>query len=139
MDGRATLKLWKPTREDSFKTLRYENYEVMHCDYSLSKTTDRAGKVNSSDIKAGNIVVALSTLPDDHIMAWVFDASRLYSGEITTDDGFSETLEKIYFEEARPVGFRLHYEPGGGNDVILLLTINAQRIMIGESEYQNKR
>jgi hypothetical protein len=136
MNGQATLKLRKPI-EDNIQNLYHENYDVLHCEYSLSKTTDRAGRANS-DVMSGNITVALPMLPNDNIMSWVFDPSKLYNGEVTINDAHSESLEKIYFEEARPVGFRFHYEPGDVTNVIIMLTINAQRMIIGDSEYTNR-
>jgi len=135
MEGQATLKLRKP-QTDNLQNLYHESYDVMHCEYSLSKSITKKGEVNG-DIMAGNIIVALPILPNDNIMSWVFDTGKKYNGEITINDGFRESLERIYFEEGRPVGFRLHYEPGDTTNVILLLTINAQRIIIGESEYKN--
>ena len=137
MNGQATLKLHKATEDTAMQSLYRENYDVMHCEYSLNKTTDKTGRVNS-DLVGGSIIVALPMLPNDSIMAWVFDPSKLYSGEVTINDGHSESLEKIYFEDARPVGFRFHYEPGDSTNVIILLTINAQRMVVGELEYQNK-
>jgi hypothetical protein len=136
MNGKATLKLRKP-KEDNIQNLYHENYDVMHCEYSLDKTTDKTGQVNSG-VMGGSITVALPILPNDNIMSWVFDAGKLYNGEVTINDGVSESLEKIYFEEARPVGFRFHYEPGDATNVVILLTINAQRMVVGEAEYQNR-
>lgn len=135
MDGKATLRLRRP-QTDNIQNLYHENYEVMHCEYTLSKGTTKSGEVNS-DVMAGNILVALPILPNDNIMSWVFDVSKKYNGEITIHDAFQESLEKIYFEEGRPVGFRFHYEPGTTTNIVLLLSINAQRIIIGDTEYKN--
>lgn len=135
MDGKATLKLRRP-QTDNTQHLYHESYDVMHCEYTLSKSTTRFGEVNS-DVMAGNILVALPILPNDNIMSWVFDTSKKYNGEITIHDAFQESLEKIYFEEGRPVGFRFHYEPDTTTHIVLLLSINAQRIIIGDSEYKN--
>lgn len=137
MDGQATLKLRRP-QADNIQNLYHESYPVMHCEYALSKSTTKEGEVNG-DVIAGNILVALPILPNDNIMLWAFDTTKKYNGEITIHDAFSESLEKIYFEEGRPVGFRFHYEPGDTTNVVLLLSINAQRIIIGESEYKNSR
>ncbi len=92
-----------------------------------------------TEVLAGNIRVALPVLPTDELMAWVFDSGKKYNGEITIDDAYEESQEKIYFEEGRCVGFRMHYEPSeAGRDVILLLAINAQRMVIGNAEYRNR-
>lgn len=135
MEGKATLKLRSPLT-DNPQHLYHENYDVFHCEYSLNKATDKVGRADSV-VRGGNIMVALPILPNDNIMSWVFDASKKYNGEITINNAFSESLEKIYFEEGRPVGFRLHYEPGDSTNVMIILTINAQRMIIGEAEYTN--
>ncbi len=137
MEGKAILKLRRPLT-DNIQNLYHESYDLLHCEYSLNKEVDKQGKVNSK-VRAGNITVALPMLPNNDIMTWVFDVSKKYNGEVTIHDAFEEALEKIYFEEARPVNFRLHYEPGDKTNIILLLTINAQRMIIGESEYINSR
>lgn len=137
MDGIATLKLRSP-KENNPMNLYHENYDVIHCDYSLTKSTTARGQVDES-IRAGNINVVLPILPDANILAWVFDSQKKYNGEITINDSQSEALEKIYFEEARPINFRFHYEPGDTTNVVICLTINAQRIIIGDAEFINKR
>lgn len=136
MEGKALLKL-RRTKTGNIQNLHIENYEVLHCEYTLNKDTTTAGEVNSG-VRAGNIVVALPILPNDNIMAWVFDGARKYDGEITIHDAFQETLEKITFEEGRPVEFRFHYEPGSITHTVVLLSISAQRITVGGGwEYVN--
>ena len=137
MDGKATLKLRRPGK-DNVQNLYFYNYDVIHCEYSFDKGITREGRVRT-EVLAGNIRVALPVLPTDELMAWVFDAGKKYNGEITINDAYEESLEKIYFEQGRCVGFRMHYEPSGtGQNVILLLTINAQRMIIGDVEYVNR-
>jgi hypothetical protein len=137
MDGKAILKLRGP-QEDNIQNLYHENYELTYCEYSLNKSVGKNGQVDDG-ISAGNITVALPMLPSSDIMSWVFDSQKKYNGEITINDSYSESLEKVYFEEGRPINFRLHYEPGEVTNIILLLTLNVQRLIIGESEYINNR
>ncbi|MCL1941990.1 MAG: hypothetical protein FWF54_00330 [Candidatus Azobacteroides sp.] len=137
MDGKATLKLRGPSK-DNVQNLYFYNYDVIYCEYSFDKGITAQGQV-CTDVLAGNIRVTLPMLPGDELMAWVLDAGKKYNGEITINDAYEESLERIYFEEGRCVGFRMHYEPAkGGRDVILSLTINAQRMIIGEVEYKNR-
>lgn len=139
MDGKATLKLCKPLK-DNPQHIYSGNYDVIHCDYSFNKGITKGGKVRT-DVVAGNIRVALPILPDNDILSWVFDSYKKINGEITLQDTHEESLGKIYFEEGRCVGFRMHYEPSEdqSRNVILLMTINAQRIVIGQSEYKNRK
>lgn len=136
MDGKAVLKLRYP-QKDNPQHLYHESYDVAYCEFSLNKTTDKKGRANSA-VTGGNIMVVLPMLPNDKIMSWVLDEHKRYNGEVTINNAFNESLEKVYFEEARPVGFRIHYEPGDGDSVMLLLTINAQRMIIGDAEYINE-
>lgn len=137
MDGKAILKLRSPKKEN-IQNLYHESYELTHCEYSLKKSTNKNGQVDG-DVAGGEIIVAMPMLPNDNIMMWVLDVSRKYNGEITINDAFSESLERIYFEEGRPVNFRLHYEPGDTTNIVLLLTINVQKLTIGDAEYINKQ
>jgi hypothetical protein len=137
MDGKATLKLRKPGK-DNVQNLYFYNHDVIHCEYSFDKGITKEGQVRT-EVLAGNIRIALPGLPTDGLMAWVFDSNKKYSGEITINDAYEESLEKIYFEQGRCVGFRMHYEPcGAGLNIILLLTINAQRMITGDVEYKNR-
>lgn len=136
MNVKAVLRLNKPETNNPLN-LHFQNYDLMHCEYFFTKDADKKGFV-SDNIITGNIVIGLPMLPNDEIMSWVLDATKRYDGEISVNNDSSESLEKIIFEDARPINFRLHYEPGDSTSVILILTIHARRIIIGESEYQNK-
>lgn len=133
MEGKAVLKLRSPEK-DNIQHLYHENYEVVFCEYVLNKPQDRHGNVNGG-IRGGNITLALPLLPSDDLMTWVLDASKKYNGEITIHDAFSESLDKIYFEGARPVGFRLHYEPSDIHPVMIVLNISVQKLIVGQSEH----
>lgn len=138
MDGKATLRLRKP-HKDNTQNLYFENYEILHCDYAFNKGITKEGEVRT-DVLGGNIRVALPILPTPELLTWVFDGYKKYNGEITLHDGYEESMGKIYFEEGRCVSFRMHYEPSEdvSRNIILLLTINAQRIIVGQMEYKNR-
>ncbi|NDV69992.1 type VI secretion system tube protein TssD [Dysgonomonas sp. 25] len=138
MDGKATLRLRKPSK-DNTQNLYFENYDVLHCDYSFNKGITKEGEVRT-DVLGGNIRVALPMLPTPELLSWVFDGYRKCNGEIAIHDGYEESMGKIYFEEARCISFRMHYEPSedANRNVTLLLTINAQRIIVGQMEYKNR-
>ena len=137
MDGQGILKLRKPMK-DNPQNLYFENYELLHCEYSFDKGITKEGKVRT-EVLAGNIRVALPMLPTAELLTWAFDRSKKYNGEIIVHDAHEESVDKIYFEEGRLVGFRMHYEPNEDKEnVILLLSINAQRMIIGDVEYINR-
>lgn len=111
MDGRVILKLCKPSK-DNTQHLLFENCEVMYYSYSLHKGISRAGEVRG-DTQAGNIRIALPGLPADELLGWVFDSTEKRNGEIGMDDMTEESLENM------------------------LLTVNVQRMIIGNVEYKN--
>lgn len=136
MDGKATLKLRKPLK-DNVQHLYHEKYDVLYCHYGFDKGITKEGDVRTA-AQIGNIQVALPMLPTNELLTWVLDKSKKYNGEITIHDNHEESLDKIYFEEARCVGFRLHYQPSDmGSCVMVLLTINAQRVTVNDVEYKN--
>jgi mRNA-degrading endonuclease RelE of RelBE toxin-antitoxin system len=137
MEGRATLKLRKPANDNTPLYSGY--YPVLHCDCSFHKQVSRDGEIRSGAL-AGNIRVLLSSLPAAELLQWAFDRGKKINGEISLDDGYEETMERIYFEQGRCAGFRLHYEPGDNDhNVVLLLSIQAERMIIGDVEYTNPR
>lgn len=134
MDGKATLRLRRPLA-DNIQNLYFENYDVVRCEYSLSKNINSQGEV-CNEVVAGCIHVTLPVFPTDEIMVWVFDEARKYNGEVTINDANKESLDKVYFEEGRCVGFRFHYDAKEEHGILLSLQINARRMIIGEVEYK---
>lgn len=133
MEGKATLRLRKPV-EDNIQNLHFENYDVAFYEYTFSKAMTSGGEVDG-EVLGGKLTVALPILPSNELMQWVLDPARKYNGEITINDAHAESLDRISFEEARPINFRFHYEPDESTHLMILLTINAKRIIIGEAEY----
>lgn len=137
MNGKAILKLRKPYKEN-IQHLYHESYDVLYCHYGFDKGITKKGDVRTS-ANAGTIRVALPMLPTNELLSWMLDKTKRYNGEVTFHDAHEESLDKIYFEDARCVGFRLHYQPvSTGDNVVVVLSINAQRIMVGDVEYLNR-
>ncbi len=134
-DLKTYLKLHKFSQGNVQGAFR-DTFDVTFCEYELSKQTNRQGEADSV-LMAGNIKLAIPSLPREELMKWLFDVNRIEDGEITTHNIHSEVVEKIYFEEARIVGFRFHYESIGMQSATTIITINAQRITMGDNEYKN--
>lgn len=111
-------------------------YELSYCSYELFKHTNRKGEADGV-LTAGSIKIALPLLPQEQLMKWLFDTSHIENGEISSYNLHSEVIEKISFEQARIVGFRFHYESMGMQNATTVITINAQRITLGDNEYKN--
>ncbi|MDR3340471.1 MAG: hypothetical protein LBT25_10350 [Candidatus Symbiothrix sp.] len=132
---KSYLKLKIPKRVNILG-LSWERYNVLSYDYDLWQDTNKGGEAISK-IKGGNIRLALEGLPNDPLMAWVFDHAKFYNGEITIVDTEGETLEQIYFEEARCVNFDLHYGLDTQFKAETRLLLNVQRLQIGEAYFEN--
>ncbi len=136
VEYKAYLKLRIPKRDNPMG-LSWENYNVLACDYEFFQDVSKNGEANSR-IKGGMIRLSLSDLPTDELMFWVFDHAKYYNGEISIIDVDGETLEQVYFEEARCVGFNLHYGADTKYSAETRMTLIAQRIQIGEAHFENK-
>jgi len=133
---KSYLKFRIPQR-DNIMGLSLKRYHVLSCNYDLWQETTKAGEPKSK-IKGGTIELILSDLPNDELMAWVFDHAKFYNGEITIIDYDGETLNQIYFEGARCVNFDLHYGLDTQFKPETRLTINVQRLQAGNVEFENK-
>jgi hypothetical protein len=135
VEYKSYLKLKIPKRVNILG-LSWERYGVVSCSYDLWKDIDKKGEPNSK-VKGGTIHVTLSDLPDDALMAWVFDHAKFYNGEITIVDMDGETLEQVYFEEARCVDFDLHYGLDTQFKAETRMTLNVKQLQIGEAYFEN--
>ena len=134
-DLKTYLKLHKQnhsTIEGAFR----DSFEVTYCEYELSKHLSRNGQADSV-LMGGNIRLSIPLLPPEVLMHWLLDIQQIENGEITTHNTQEEVVEKIFFEEARLVEFRFHYESVGLQNASTLITINAQRITLGDHEFKN--
>jgi len=123
-------------KKNNILGLSLNRYHVLSCKYDLWQETTKAGEPKSK-MKGGTVYLTLSDLPNDELMAWIFDHAKFYNGEITMMDYDGETLNQIYFEEGRCVNFDLHY----GSDTLFKpetrLTLNVQRLQSGNVNFEN--
>jgi hypothetical protein len=116
--------------------LSLKHYHVLSCQYDLRQETTKEGEPKSK-MKGGTINLTLSDLPNDELMGWVFDHAKFYNGEITLFDLAGETLDQIYFEEARCVNFDLHYGLDTGFKPETRLTLNVRLLKTGGGSFEN--
>ena len=128
---------FKIPRRDNIMGLSLNRYRVLSCSYDLWQETTKAGEPKSK-AKGGTIELTLFDLPNDELMAWIFDHAKFYNGEITIIDYDGETLSQIYFEEARCVNFDLHYGLDTQFRPETRLTLNVRRLQTGNVDFENK-
>lgn len=129
------LKLHKKSQSNMEGAFR-DSFEVNYCAYELSKQIGKNGEATSV-LMGGNISIVIPELPKEVLMRWLFDFRQIENGEITTHNTQNQVVEKIFFEEARLVGFKFHYESAGIQNATTTITINAQRISLGDNEFKN--
>src|SRR5574344_482071 len=91
-------------------------YKVVAYNYMLDKDYDQMGRM-ISDVKGGVLHVVVSSLPTDELMAWTFD--------------------HINFEKARCVECKMLYDVNDHEGILMKMTINAEKMMMGNVEYKN--
>jgi hypothetical protein len=134
-DCTATLKLKIPEK-DNIMGLSWEKYNLLSCDYQLYKNIDRDGEVNS-DLRGGLFTMFVIGEPSDELLAWMFDHAKKYNGEVSVMDDSEETLEQIYFEDARLVYLYIHYKAEDKPDTVTELKMAADNIRIGDAFFEN--
>jgi hypothetical protein len=134
-DCTALLKLKIPEK-DNIMGLSWEKYELLSCDYKLYKNIDRDGEV-SSDLRGGLFTMLMIGEPSDELLAWMFDHVKKYNGEVSIMDDSEETLEQIYFEDARPVYLFIHYKADDKLNTVTELKMVVDNMRIGEAYFEN--
>jgi hypothetical protein len=134
-DCNAFLKLKIPEKEN-IMGLSWEKYELLSCDYQLHKNTNRDGEV-SSDLRGGMFTMSIIGEPSDELLAWMFDHVKKYNGEVTVMDISEETLEQVYFEDARLVYLFIHYRAEEKPNTVTELKMAVNNIRIGDAYFEN--
>lgn len=135
VEYKASLKLKIP-QCDNIMGLSWETYNVVNCNYEFRRGVNKEGEVSTS-IKGGTISLEILDLPTDDLMGWVFDHTKKYNGEITIFDTDQETLEQIYFENARCVDFKMHYKIGRKPYILTNLMLVVGKMQIGDVHFEN--
>lgn len=113
-------------------------YPLRHMDYELGRTVGRKGEV-TSDVRGGEIRVAIEGFADHALMQWFFDPTRKEDGEIVTLNEYDQTFTKFRFMGASAVQFRLNYDSRLKESVTTILTIRAREIVTDNDLYFEKR
>ncbi len=130
------LKIHRLTENQTVHGAYRDSFEVVYYDYQLEKAIDKYGNA-AGTLSGGQIKLALPALPNAFLMKWMLDIHKFENGEISTHNGYSEVVEKIAFEDARLTGVHFNYDRMGAQNVTTVLTLNAQRIFLGDNEYKS--
>jgi hypothetical protein len=134
-DCTAVLKLKIPEK-DNIMGLSWEKYELMSFDYQFYKNMNRDGEADS-DLRGGLFTMFVIGEPSDELLAWMFDHTKKYSGEVSVMDDSEETLEQVYFEDARLVYLYIHYKAEDKPDTLTELKMAVNSMRIGNAYFEN--
>jgi hypothetical protein len=134
-DCTALLKLKIPEK-DNIMGLSWEKYELLSCDYQFYKNMNGDGEV-SSDLRGGLFTMSIIGEPSDELLAWMFDHVKKFNGEVTVMDASEETLEQVYFEEARLVHLHIHYKAEEKPNTVTELKMAVDNMRIGDAYFEN--
>lgn len=109
--------------------LSWERYELVDCDYQLHRGMKRNGEINTG-LKGGLFTASIIGGPSDELLAWMFDHTKKFNGEVTVMDSAEETLEQVYFEQARLTGLILHYRAADKPHTVTKLTMVVESLQI---------
>lgn len=115
-----------------------ECYLLKHVDYEFDRTVGRRGEI-TSDIRGGEIRVAIEGFADHTLLRWLFDPMRKEDGEIVIQNDYEQNLAKFQFRGASAMQFRLHYDSRLKESVTTILTIRASEIVTDNDLHFEKR
>lgn len=113
-------------------------YPLRHMDYEFDRTVGRKGEA-TSDIRGGEIRVAIEGFADHTLLRWLFDPSCKEDGEIVTLNEYEQTFAKFRFLGASAGQFRLNYDSRLKESVTTILTIRAGEIVTDNDLHFEKR
>lgn len=67
--------------DSSISGLYKDSYELLSCDYSFAKGTDRNGKPQT-EVRGGTIKVCYPNVPQPEFMGWMLKSGKLENGAI---------------------------------------------------------
>ena len=108
-------------------------YELLECDYSFMKDTEKNGEVTSR-VKGGVITLRLSSLSTNSLFGWFVNTRQKANGEILVTGNDRRCKPVLKFEDARCTGFRM--QCGSTEKApVLILRISSPKIRMGNTEF----
>lgn len=134
--NKTFLKLHKQQTNKAMGFFR-DRYEVLNFDYQFYKPSNKLG-VPDAPTMAGSINISIKDLPTQELCHWILNKNKFENGELSTLNMQEQVLDKMYFEKGRLIGFKILYDRYQQVDnMSVQLTIIAQKILLGETEYNN--
>ena len=123
--------------DSSISGLYKDSYELLSCDYSFAKGTDRNGKPQT-EVRGGTIKVCYPNVPRPEFMGWMLKSGKLENGAIVICDANDLPLQKILFEDGACIALEVEYAQQGKSFTSTSMTIQVNKLKIGSVELDNK-
>ncbi|MGY0039407.1 type VI secretion system tube protein TssD [Pedobacter sp. NJ-S-72] len=122
----------------SFKDTPVTKYSVIQCNYSSFHQLPDDKSRPSTLARGGNIMVQISTPPDNLLLKWMFDGYKMRSGMITFYKIDEETaFQRVAFIDAYCVEHHTTYSAFGSLSMVTTIMIAAKSLSINGIDHNN--
>lgn len=119
-------------KDSSISGLYKDSYELLSCDYSFAKGTDRNGKPQT-EVRGGTIKVCYPNVPRPEFMGWMLKSGKLENGAIQVN---KLTIGSVEFVNGHCVGFRQHIDTIGGGTKTHM-AISPEKLRVNDMSFDN--
>jgi len=121
----------------SFKDNPLSKYSIIQCNYSFHQLVDDKSRP-STPARGGNIMVQISTPPDNVLLKWMVDSYKIRSGMITFYKIDEETaFQRVVFNDAYCVEYHTHFSAVGSSSMITTIIIASKSLSINGTDHNN--
>jgi hypothetical protein len=83
--------------------------------------------------------ITLSQLPSKEIIEWVLNSRKYHDGVIVTLNAENVPVEKVIFQKAACINFKINYVEQGGGYTVTEIVIQAEKLIVGDGiEFDNE-
>ncbi len=114
-----------------------DKFTVLECKYSFKQSTDSSGNIIGRT-KGGQIDLIIESRGETNILNWMIHETQVKEGTITffKRDAMAKLIE-IKFFNAFCTSYEESFVANSGKPMQIALTISAQRLEIGDLEFEN--
>jgi hypothetical protein len=105
-------------------------YEISDCRFSFEQGIDDMGKATTR-VYFGVMYITLSQLPPNEIIEWALNSRKYCDGAIVVLDAENIPVEKVIFQNAACLNFKINYVEQGESYIITEIVIQAQKLIVG--------
>jgi len=112
------------------KSLIKGGYEISKCNFTFQQGIDDKGRV-STRVYGGTIHIVLPQLPPQEIIEWAIQSRKYNDGVIVLLDAENIPLEKIFFKNAKCIGFEIEHACHGTSYSTTSIVVQTESMTVG--------